>query len=214
MGFWIFMLIMDLLLPFTMIGFGRYFMKKAPKEINSVFGYRTSMSMKNKDTWEFAHKYCGKVWYVCGMVMLPITVIFMLLVIGKNEDCVGSIGGIICGVQLIPLIGSILPTEIALKKNMVFYLLLLIDFYIVPWFIKNTGSAMIVMLVIIPLICLITSVFYGIRNGFNFWYILIVAIMFAPSIFIFYNSSAWVYVVGYAVIALLGNLIALPLGKR
>ena len=59
MGFWIFMLIMDLLLPFTMIGFGRYFMKKAPKEINSVFGYRTSMSMKNKDTWEFAHKYCG-----------------------------------------------------------------------------------------------------------------------------------------------------------
>ena len=101
-----------------------------------------------------------------------------------------------------------------LKKNMVFYLLLLIDFYIVPWFIKNTGSAMIVMLVIIPLICLITSVFYGIRNGFNFWYILIVAIMFAPSIFIFYNSSAWVYVVGYAVIALLGNLIALPLGKR
>ena len=115
-----FMLIMDLLLPFTMIGFGRYFMKKAPKEINSVFGYRTSMSMKNKDTWEFAHKYCGKVWYVCGMVMLPITVIFMLLVIGKNEDCVGSMGGIICGVQLIPLIGligSILPTEIALKKN-------------------------------------------------------------------------------------------------
>jgi len=117
MGFWIFMLIMDLLLPFTMIGFGRYFMKKAPKEINSVFGYRTSMSMKNKDTWEFAHKYCGKVWYACGMVMLPITVIFMLLVIGKNEDCVGSIGGIICGVQLIPLIGSIIPTEIALKKN-------------------------------------------------------------------------------------------------
>ena len=75
-----------------------------------------------------------------------------------------------------------------LKKNLVFYLLLLIDFYIVPWFIKDTGSAMIVMLVIIPLI----SVFYGIRNGFNFWYILIVAIMFAPSIFIFYNSSAWV----------------------
>ena len=117
MGFWIFMLIMDLLFPFTMIGFGRYFMKKAPKEINSLFGYRTSMSMKNKDTWEFAHKYCGKVWYVCGMVMLPITVICMLLVIGENKDCVGSIGGIINGVQLIPLIGAIIPTEIALRKN-------------------------------------------------------------------------------------------------
>ena len=101
-----------------------------------------------------------------------------------------------------------------LKKNMVFYLLLLIDFYIVPWFIKNTGSAMIVMLMIIPLICLVTSIFYGIRNGFDFWYILIVAIIFMPSIFMFYNSTAWVYIVGYTVIALLGNLIALPLRKR
>lgn len=117
MGFWIFMLIMDLLIPVTMIGFGSYFMKNAPKEINAVFGYRTSMSMKNKDTWEFAHKYCGKVWCSFGIAMLSITVIFMFLVIGKNEECVGRIGGIICGVQLIPLIGSIFPTEVALKKN-------------------------------------------------------------------------------------------------
>ena len=101
-----------------------------------------------------------------------------------------------------------------LKNNIIFYILLFIDFYIIPRFIKDTGSAVIVMLMIIPLICLITSVFYGIRNGFDFWYILIAAIMFTPSIFMFYNSSAWVYVVGYAVIALLGNLIALPLGKR
>ena len=101
-----------------------------------------------------------------------------------------------------------------IKKNMVFYLLLLIDFYIVPWFIKDTGSAMIIMLMIIPLICLVTSIFYGIRNGFDFWYILIVAIIFMPSIFMFYNSTAWVYIVGYTVIALLGNLIALPLRKR
>lgn len=86
MGFWIFMLIMDLLIPVTMIGFGSYFMKNAPKEINAVFGYRTSMSMKNKDTWEFAHKYCGKVWCSFGIAMLSITVIFMFLVIGKNEE--------------------------------------------------------------------------------------------------------------------------------
>lgn len=100
------------------------------------------------------------------------------------------------------------------KKNMVFYLLLLIGFYIIPSFMKDTGSAMIVMLVLIPLLCLITSVFYGIRNGLDFWYILSVAILFIPSIFIFYNESAWVYAVGYAVIALFGNLIALPLRKR
>ena len=117
MGFWIYMLIMDLLFPFTMIGFGRHFMKNVPKTINGVFGYRTSMSMKNKETWEFAHKYCGKIWYICGLSALPITVIFMLLVIGKNVETVGTVGGIIMGIQLVPLIGSIFPTEIALRKN-------------------------------------------------------------------------------------------------
>ena len=91
MEFWIFMLIMDLLLPFTMIGFGKYFMKKAPKEINSVFGYRTSMSMKNKDTWEFAHKYCGKVWYVCGMVMLPTQSSLFPITKSMNITVIGNI---------------------------------------------------------------------------------------------------------------------------
>lgn len=117
MGFWVFMLLMDLMIPLTMIGFGRYFMKNAPKEINAVFGYRTPMSMKNEDTWEFAHKYCGKIWYVCGLILLPVTVIFLLLVIGKSKDYVGTTGGLICGAQFIPFIGSIFPTEIALKKR-------------------------------------------------------------------------------------------------
>ena len=62
-GFWIFMLIMDLLVPFTMIGWGKLFLDKAPKNINYTFGYRTTMSMKNQDTWQFAHKYCGKLWF-------------------------------------------------------------------------------------------------------------------------------------------------------
>lgn len=117
MGFWIFMLIMDLLIPFTMIGFGKYFLKKAPNEINAVFGYRTAMSMKNKETWIFAHNYCGKIWYICGFVLLPISIIAMILVFGKAENIVGSVGSVLCGIQLIPLIGSIIPTERALKNT-------------------------------------------------------------------------------------------------
>ena len=67
MGFWIFMLIMVLLIPLMMIGFGRLFLKKAPGTINAAFGYRTSMSMKNKDTWEFAHRYCGRLSVLCRL---------------------------------------------------------------------------------------------------------------------------------------------------
>lgn len=116
MGFWFFMLIMDLLTPVTMIVFGKMFIKNTPKEINSVFGYRTSMSMKNKDTWDFAHKYCGKIWYVSGLILLPLSLIAMFFVLGKDADSVGNFGGIVCIVQVIPLVGSILPTELALRK--------------------------------------------------------------------------------------------------
>lgn len=101
-----------------------------------------------------------------------------------------------------------------LKNNTVFYLLLLIDFYVIPSFIQDTGSAMIMMLIIMPLICLIISIFYGIRNGLDFGYVLMVALLFIPSIFIFYNSSAWIYVFGYAAIGFFGNLIALLFRKR
>ncbi len=117
MGFWIFMLIMCLIFPAIMILFGKIFLKTAPKEINYIFGYRTNMSMKNRDTWEFAHKFCGKIWYYVGLAMLPISVIPMLFVIGKGEDIIGTVGGIICMINVAVIITSIFPTEIALKKN-------------------------------------------------------------------------------------------------
>ena len=117
MGFWIYMLIIDLLLPFTMIGFGKYFLKTAPKNINIVFGYRTSMSMKNKDTWIFAHKYCGKIWFISGLIMLPLSIVVMMLVIGGAENLVGTVGAGLCGVQFIPIVISIILTEKALNKT-------------------------------------------------------------------------------------------------
>ena len=117
MGFWIYMLIIDLLLPFTMIGFGKYFLKTAPKNINTVFGYRTSMSMKNKDTWIFAHKYCGKIWFISGLIMLPLSVIVMMFVFGGLENVVGTVGAVLCGIQLIPILISIILTEKALNKT-------------------------------------------------------------------------------------------------
>lgn len=117
MGFWIFMLIMDLLIPLSMIGFGRVFIKNGPNEINGVFGYRTSMSMKNKDTWVFAHHYCGKLWLIIGWIMLFASIIPMILLIGRDIDTVGRWGGILCAVQTFFMLITIIPTEVALKRN-------------------------------------------------------------------------------------------------
>lgn len=116
MGFWIFMTIMLLLIPITMIGFGKLFIKSAPKNINIVFGYRTAMSMKNKETWKFAHNYCGKLWYNIGRFLL-LSIPLMLFVFGKDKDTIGCFAIIILLIQMIPLVGTIIPTEIALRKN-------------------------------------------------------------------------------------------------
>lgn len=117
MGLWFFMLIMILLIPAVMIIFGKYFVKKAPKNINYLFGYRTNLSMKNEETWKFSHKYIGNIWYKWGLILLPISVLVMVFVIGKNEDTIGSLGAILTVVQLIPILASIVLTEKALKDN-------------------------------------------------------------------------------------------------
>jgi len=116
MGFWIFMVVVLLITPLTMIGFGKCFIKAAPKEINMGFGYRTSMSMKNKETWQFAHNYCGKLWYNAGKILL-LSLLPMIFVIGKDNDTIGNLGLIIMVVQMFFLICPIFPTERALKKN-------------------------------------------------------------------------------------------------
>jgi len=101
MGFWIFMLCTNLLIPLIMVLFGLYFVKKAPKNINYIFGYRTDMSMKNKDTWSFAHKYCGKLWLIIGILLLVLTLVATLLMIGKSKDTIGNVSLIICMLQLV-----------------------------------------------------------------------------------------------------------------
>ncbi len=118
MGFWIFMFMMELLIPLTMIAFGTLFLKNPPKNINAVFGYRTAMSMKNKETWLFAHHYCGKLWRAIGWPMLAVSAVVMLFTLGRGEDdTVGTVGGVLCALQVVCLVISIFPTEAALKQN-------------------------------------------------------------------------------------------------
>ena len=116
MGFWIYMFLMDLLIPIFMFGFGKRFQSRPPREINSAVGYRTSMSMKNEDTWQFAHHYMGRIWKISGIVTGAITLVVFLFLYGKGEDTVGTVGGVLCFIQMIPLIGVVAPTEKALHK--------------------------------------------------------------------------------------------------
>ena len=109
--FWLFMLIIDLLIPIMMIGFGRIFVTRPPKKINHIYGYRTAMSMKSNETWVFAHPYFGKWWFTIGLFLLPLFVISLLFVWNSQIHTIGTVGGVICLIQLFPLMFPVFPTE-------------------------------------------------------------------------------------------------------
>lgn len=101
-----------------------------------------------------------------------------------------------------------------IKKNWVYYFIIFITFYLIPILIQDTGSGMFILLIVIPLITLITSIIYGLRNVFDFIYPLIVAILFIPTLFIYYNASVWTYILVYSMIAVIGELLGKTLQKK
>lgn len=113
---WVFMTGCCLLLPVLLYRFGKFFENDGSIEINYTFGYRTSRSMQNPDTWRFAQKYWGKLRKQTAVVCLVMAIIPMVLIYGKSADTVGTAGGIICMAQLIPMLATIPKTEKALKE--------------------------------------------------------------------------------------------------
>lgn len=114
--FW-FMFFSNLLMPVIFIVAGRFMWKHCPKEINGLIGYRTKRSMKNLDTWRFAHDYCGHLWWKIGWIMLPLSILVQIPFYNSHNNAIPIYGVMILAVQGMVLIASIFPTENALKKR-------------------------------------------------------------------------------------------------
>lgn len=100
-------------------------------------------------------------------------------------------------------------------KQMLPYLLIMIGiFYVSPMLIIDTGSGMFILLVLVPLACLLTSLAYGFKNSFTLTFPILVMLIFIPSIFIFYNDSAIVYVFAYGAISLVGSFLGASLSGK
>ena len=118
LGMWIFMLVCNLLIPAVAIWYGRRFQANPPKEPNAWFGYRTTRSMRNRDTWNFAQRKMGEVWGRWGFVMLPLAVLaqaLTLLAPTVESMCLWSLP--ITAVEAALLLLSMIPVERALRKT-------------------------------------------------------------------------------------------------
>ena len=90
------------------------------------------------------------------------------------------------------------------KALLKYAIALIVVYYLLPFIFKGSIAS---ILLINPITVLVCSILYSKNNGFNLFIVFIAALPFLPSIFIFYNESAWIYTVLYAIISLVGSLI-------
>ncbi|MDO4465741.1 MAG: SdpI family protein [Bacillota bacterium] len=107
-----FVLIINLFIPLLQLFAGWMMLYHPPKNINSFYGYRTTRSMRNLDTWNFAHRICGKLWMQMGAILFVVSTIVSFVFWGAFWTNIPlMIGQVFC------LFYSIVPVEKALKDK-------------------------------------------------------------------------------------------------
>ena len=106
-----------LTIPLLLIIIGLLFTKRNLPKLNILIGYRTSLSMKNEDTWDVANRTLGKIWRIVGLIMLPVSAISTIPFLETPEDTIGTAITIITLVQTVIIVLTIIPVEIKLRKT-------------------------------------------------------------------------------------------------
>lgn len=93
-------------------------------------------------------------------------------------------------------------------NKMIPYLIIYsISVYVLPLFGSSTGSYILILLFLLPTVSFVLSYLYAMNNKRNFLFSLFVGLIFIPSVYVYYNSSAYFYVGFYAVVSGVGNII-------
>ena len=114
--FWIWMFIVNMIIPIVMLIIGVVFQTNPPRRMNSIYGYRTKRSLKDEKSWLFAQNYLGKTWFKMSLVLSPVTILLMLMVYQKLIDTIAYMTLFIVAIQVFVLLSAIFMTEKALIK--------------------------------------------------------------------------------------------------
>ena len=98
-------------------------------------------------------------------------------------------------------------------KEIVILLLQLFMFYIFPLFAGPTDAMGMVVLIILATLLLSVIIGFISRNRIRYLYPIVIAILFLPSVYIYYNETALVHSTWYLVIAMFGLLAGIAFRK-
>ena len=102
----------------------------------------------------------------------------------------------------------------AFIKKYYVYILVMLAFYVAaPLLCRDTGSAMFTLLCLLPVVLFILSLIYAKMNGFKWYLSLAVALLWLPTVFIYYNESAMIYAFIYGVISFAGQGVGFLVNK-
>lgn len=98
-------------------------------------------------------------------------------------------------------------------KELIILVLQMFIFYISPLFAKTTDAIGMVLLIIITTFML--SFVMGIisKKKIKYLYPVIVSILFIPTIFIYYNESAFIHIIWYLIDSVIGLLLGIGMRK-
>ena len=73
--------------------------------------------MKNKETWAFAHRCCGRYWLRLGWPVLIFSGGVMACVFDGDMNTISTVGTVVVTLQLIPFLITLPITEAALRRS-------------------------------------------------------------------------------------------------
>lgn len=111
------MLVCALITPAAMAVIGVAYAKHPPKQINDWNGYRSKRSKQSPEAWKFAHEYFGRIWFIAGLIMLPLSIAGMLLFLCSDTDTIAIGAEVVFCVQSVVMLVTIIPVEFALKRK-------------------------------------------------------------------------------------------------
>lgn len=106
-----------MVMPIIMMILGLIFKNGGPDNIDAFYGYRTAMSTKNRNTWNFAHRYFAVILRRIGSAMLFVSALLGCVGFFCNEVIQNILYIIVLTTQCAIFIAALFPVESALNRK-------------------------------------------------------------------------------------------------
>ncbi|MBE5781329.1 MAG: SdpI family protein [Clostridiales bacterium] len=112
-----FQLFLMLLIPLCLSLFGLKWKNNPPKVMGSAIGYRSRRSLYSPQSWEYAHRFMGRIWSVEGPLVTIVSLALYLYLNSAMPDKIMNIMTIIMLIQPALFFIPIIFVEQALEQK-------------------------------------------------------------------------------------------------